>query len=219
MKKLLHIFAVVILALGLCSGAIAQQSTPLASMDFTILGIGLNVDPAYQAVPKGIASKVNTTFVSGGNTLPQSVIDQLPKDFTVRAELTGPGFQQPVNLTTRPGQGFDLPSLPILGKYTLGNIRLVDGSGTVLFGAVPQAVSVESIKDPLITSVTTRPLSLTEIRDRGVVFDNTNFTAYEFTAVLGTESKQAPITFQALIPDTHKMLDFVTAHCAQYPKC
>ncbi len=207
MRRFIYIFAALILALSLCGASSAQQSGPLTSMDFTIMGVGLNASPEYQAVPKGIASRVDTLWTSGGSALPTEIVQQLPSGFVVKAELTGPAYQTPLQLATVPGQPFDLPTLPLLGKYTLSNIRVFDSTGTVLFGASPQAVSIEAIKDPLITSVTTRPLSLTEIRDRGVVFDSSNFTAYEFTAVLGTQSNQVPISFPVLIPDTSKLLE------------
>jgi hypothetical protein len=137
-------------------------------MDFTIVGIGLNASPEYQAVPKGIASQVLTNFFAPGITLSQDVLDQMPKDYKVTGELTGPAYQAPQMLTTTPGKPFNLPTLPVLGKYTLGNIKLYDGTGKLLFGATPQAVAIESISDPLITSVTTRQLTLQEIQDRGV---------------------------------------------------
>jgi hypothetical protein len=201
MKRLLNILASLLLTLSLCGVSSAQQaSTSLATMDFTIVGIGLNASPEYQAVPKGIASQVLTNFFAPGITLSQDVLDQMPKDYKVTGELTGPAYQTPQMLTTTPGKPFMLPTLPVLGKYTLANIKLYDGSGTLLFGATPQAVTIESISDPLITSVTTRQLTLQEIQDRGVTFDSTNFTAYQFTAAIGTSSNQRPISFPVLIP-------------------
>ncbi len=38
-------------------------------------------------------------------------------------------------------------------------------------------------------SVSSRPLSLDEIRDRGIIIDESSFTAYEFTFGIGTESQ------------------------------
>jgi hypothetical protein len=201
MKKPISISAVLLLIFSLCGVSSAQQAAaPLATMDFTIVGVGLGVSPAYQAVPKGIASEVLTNYMAQNITLPQPVIDQMPKDYKVTGELTGPAYQTPLLLTTSPGKPFMLPTLPLLGKYTLGNIKLYDGTGKLLFGATPQAVAIESISDPLITSVTTRQLTLQEIQDRGVTFDSTNFTAYQFTAAIGTSSNQMPISFPVLIP-------------------
>jgi len=35
------------------------ETTPLTTLDFNIVGIGLNAGPDYQAVPKGIATHVS----------------------------------------------------------------------------------------------------------------------------------------------------------------
>ena len=99
--------------------------------------------------------------------VPPAIIAQLPSDYTVRAELTGPAYPTPKTLVTRPGTPFDIPTLALLGKHTLSNIRLVDGNGTTLFGAMPQAVIIETINDPLITEVKTRPLTTAELQERG----------------------------------------------------
>ncbi|MCE5212537.1 MAG: hypothetical protein LLG40_13420 [Deltaproteobacteria bacterium] len=180
----------------------AQEARTLTTMDFNIVGVTLSVGPDYQAVPQGIASVITTGFISNGEALPDAVLAMLPQDFKVIGEFSGPTYTTPVTLTTTPGNPFYLPSMPILGKYTLSNIRLVDSSGNALFAAVPQVVTVESISDPLITSVTTKELTLEELNELGVVFDSTNFTAYQFTAGLGLESNQVPVTFPVLIPTT-----------------
>jgi len=180
MKRLIGLLAAGI-ALFTAAFSYAESATPLAnvltSFDFNIVGVGLKASPNYQAVPKGIASQVLTAFDAGAFNV-ADIIAQLPTDYTVRAELSGPAFLTPVPLVTKPGKAFDLPSLAILGKYTLANIRLVDGQGNTLFGALPQAVAIESISDPLISSVTTRQLTLQEITDRGITFDSSNFTAF-----------------------------------------
>jgi hypothetical protein len=192
-----------LLVAALCGfgGAFAWgETTPLTTLDFNIVGIGLNAGPDYQAVPKGIATQVDTT-VDTGNFDVDLIVSQLPKDYRVKAELSGPAFLTPITLETRPGQPFDIPTLALTGKHTLNNIRLVDGKNTTLFGAVPQAVVIESINDPLITEVKTRELPLQELQDRGVTFDSTNFTAYEFTAAIATESGQVPLNLPVIIPD------------------
>jgi hypothetical protein len=203
-KRRLNILTALLLILAMAAPAFGQQARTLTSMDFTIVGVSLQAGPEYQAVPKGVASQVTTGFVSGGQPLPDAVLNMLPKDFKVIGEFTGPTYTTPLTLTTTPGSPFDLPALPLLGKYNLRNLRLVDGSGKALFAAVPQVVTVESISDPIVTSVTTRPLSLQELRDRGVTFDSTNFTVYEFTGAVGVTSSRQPIAFPVLIPNTTK---------------
>jgi len=212
MKKLFHIFVAMGLAAGLCGNASAQESEPLTRLDFSIVGVELHSSPGYQAVPRGIASQVDTAYVAAGEPLADDVVALLPKSFVVKADFTGPSYQTPLSLETKPGEPFTLPQLPILGKYTLGNIRIEDGKGNALFAAVPQAVTIESIKDPLITSVVTRPLTLQELQERGVTFDSSNFTAYEFTAAIATESGQVPISFPVLIPDSYQIPEQEAVH-------
>ena len=205
MKRRLNILTALLLILAATVPAFGQQAPrTLTSLDFTIVGVSLQVGPEYQAVPKGIASQVATGFVSGGQPLPDNVLSMLPKDFKVIGEFTGPNYTTPLILTTTPGKPFDLPTLPLIGRYTLSNVRLLDGTGKALFAAVPQVVTVESIADPIVTSVTTRPLSLQELRDRGVTFDSTNFTVYEFTGAVGFTSSHQPLKFPVLIPNTTK---------------
>jgi hypothetical protein len=197
-----------LLAIALLMASIITSASvsaqPLTSFDFNIVGLQLKADPEYQAVPKGIATQVNTFFEAGEVDL-CAILDKLPQDYTVRAELYGPAFQTPLTLVTRPGQPFDIPTLALLGKYTLSNIRLVNNGGNILFGAVPQAVTIESIDAPLISEVTTRPLTIEELQERGVTFDSSNFDAYEFTAAIGTESGRVPFNLPVLIPSGDQM--------------
>ncbi|MFA7059871.1 MAG: hypothetical protein WC156_03530, partial [Pedobacter sp.] len=66
MKRLFGTLTAAILSLGVCGTAKADIGTSLpnvlTSFDFNIVGLGLKADPPYQAVPKGIASRVNALF-------------------------------------------------------------------------------------------------------------------------------------------------------------
>lgn len=195
MRRLRLVAAFLMITMMMAVSAYGQQTQPLTNLEFNIVGVSVQVGPAYQAVPKGIASQVTTGYYSGGQSLPDNVLALMPKTFKVVGEFSGPSYTTPLTLTTTPGQPFDLPTMPVLGKYTLSNIRLVDATGKAIFAAVPVVVTIESISDPIITSVTTRQLSLQELNDRGVVFDSTNFTAYEFTGGVGLTSNQKPLSF------------------------
>ena len=200
MKKCFGLLAALILLFDISTAVAATDETPLATLDYHVVGIGLQAGPEYQAVPKGLPTQVNAGIDAQGFDV-AGIIAQLPKDYRVKAELSGPAFPTPKTLETLPGKPFDIPTLALTGKHTLNNIRLVDGQGKTLFGAVPQAVIIESINDPLITEVKTRPLTLEELQERGVTFDSSNFTAYEFTAGIATESGQVPINLPVIIPE------------------
>ena len=88
------------------------------------------------------------------------------------AELIGPSLGAPVTLTTRPGEAFRIQPLAIAGLHFLRNIRLVSGGATLL-SAQPDAVTIEVIDRILVSQVTSRALSADEIRDRGIVIDQT----------------------------------------------
>ena len=203
MNRISGVVGAILLWCGLCAFPV-QAALPevLSQFNFQIVGLGLKAAPEYQAVPKGIATQVTTGFDAGELDI-AAIIAQLPADYTVRAELSGPAYPTPKTLVTRPGTPFDIPTLALLGKHTLSNIRLVDANGTILFGATPQAVIIETINDPLITEVTTRPLTLAELQERGVTFDSSNFSAYQFSAVIATGSGQIPINLPVLIPNSN----------------
>ena len=59
----------------------------------------------------------------------------------------------------------------------------------------PQHVPVKVIEQVLVTSVKTRPLTLDEIRAKGIVLDSDDYYAFEFTLGLKLESKAVNITF------------------------
>lgn len=93
------IFLLLCLILGVTVSANSQQASfpslsSLLSLYFNVVGVKLKVSPEYQAVPKGIATQVTTGFESPNFDVSE-IAGMLPKDYTVRAELTGPAFQPP----------------------------------------------------------------------------------------------------------------------------
>jgi len=49
---------------------------------------------------------LKTNYVFPSITLPQSILDQMPKDYQVKGELTGPAYSTPMQLSTTPGKPF-----------------------------------------------------------------------------------------------------------------
>ena len=116
MRKFTSISVAVLLALGLCGVSSAQQANVLTTLNFDIVGVGVEASPDYQAVPKGIASQVNTSYVANGAAAPADLLSLLPKDYRLLADLSGPSITGALSLSTTPGQPFVLPSLPLLGR-------------------------------------------------------------------------------------------------------
>ena len=151
-------------------------------MDFTIMGLGLNASPEYQAVPKGIASRVDTAWTSGGTSLPIEVVKQLPSGFVVKAELTGPAYQSPLYLTTTASARASDASRQVRFPSAC-----MTAPALVLFGASPQAVTVRSIKDRSLRR--SRPGS-SRLRNCGTRGDrSTTQILPEFTALV----RQVPV--------------------------
>jgi hypothetical protein len=95
MKRIFGLVGAILLWCGLWVLP-AQAALPevLARLDFHIVGLGLKAAPEYQAVPKGIATQVTTGFDAGDLDV-AAIIAQLPSDYTVRAELSGPAYPTP----------------------------------------------------------------------------------------------------------------------------
>ena len=209
-------FAGLLLAVGLLGVLSARgqdEDVLFGTLDLSVVGLDLTVAPPSQAVPRGVQTTVTTNLGGTDVTIPLSALTPfLPQPLTVQGELHGPAFLTPLTLSAPAGSPITIPTLPLRGRYTLENLRLVGGgvgcsadplfrcSEEILLAASPTTVVIEAIGDVLITSVQTRPLSLQEIRDRGIVLDSSNFTVINFNAVVGIQSNRVPIEFPIILP-------------------
>jgi hypothetical protein len=97
-------------------------------------------------------------------------------------------------------------ALPIAGLGTLFVNGTLTGPGIVtprelsIDISTPSVATADVIDRVIVTSVSSRPLSLQEIQDRGIVLDASNFSAFEFTFGVGTGSNQVPISFDVAFP-------------------
>lgn len=178
----------------------ATAQTPgrfLAKEDITLLGIGLQVQPAQQTVPVNIATIVST-YLQSPNTLPAGVPPFAP-DAVVQATLRGPSYPNGLDLTAKPNTPFNIPPLGVSGLHTLENIRLVSGGQVLLYGS-PQSVTINVIDKLLVTQVTARPLTADEIRQKGIVFDQSSFQAYNFSAAFAIQNQTVNVSFPVVLP-------------------
>ena len=205
-----------VLLTGMTAAAEAQhaQARFLASEDILLYGIGLRVEPAQQTVPKDIATIVSTFLQAP--TDPGLNLPPFAPDAVVRATLRGPSFASPLELNARPNSPFNIPPLTVAGPHTLENIRLVSGGDDVLRGS-PESVRIDVIDRLLVTQVTARPLTAAEIRERGIVFDATNFQAYNFTAAFAVQGgTTVNLNFPVVLPNLQGAQD-VTLSVATIP--
>ncbi|MFZ4858365.1 MAG: Ig-like domain-containing protein [Desulfuromonadaceae bacterium] len=194
--KFIMMLSVMFQVLG--GAAIAYEGRQLASEDIILYGMGLKVEPAMQTVPKNIATIVSAYLQVP--TLPSGQIPPLPADATLKGTLRGPGLQQPLDLEVPANTPFNIPAFVTPGTYSLDNIRLISGGAVLLRGA-PESVTIEIIEKLLVTQVTARPLTAAEIREKGIVYDKSNFQAYNFTAAFAVEpGKEIKLDLPLLLP-------------------
>lgn len=188
--------------LGQAAPSQAQESqVTLTELQFFVVGMDITPNPEKQAVPKDITTTVNADVrLAAPGINFADIQDLLPDDLVVKGELRGPAYPNPLTLTTKPNVPFTLPTLPIVGIYTLENIRM-ESSGETIAAAV-NVVTIESFEKALVTQVTTRPLTIEEIQEAGILIDTSNFNVINFTAGITFQSNPIQIQFPVLIPTT-----------------
>jgi len=168
----------------------------IGSMKLVFSGVTATVDPLEPVVPKNVPDGVRIVVTAGGNPLSAAdAEDFLGGPFEIEGELSGSGLPGAKTLRSETSSLLlPIPALNVSGDYTLSNIRLVVDSKPVL-DVTPQQVPLRVIEQVLITSVKTRPLTLDELKKRGVVFDGDDVIGLEFTLAMTLESKPVNISF------------------------
>ncbi len=154
--------------------------------------------------PRDIATIVST-FLSAATQPPNGAPPFAP-DALIKATLRGPGVGNGLALTAAPNTAFNIPPLSTAGIYTLDEIRLESG-GEILMRGTPESVTIEVIEKLLVTQVTARALTAQEIREKGIVFDKSNFQAYNFTAAFAVQDNPINISFPVLLPTIKSAVD------------
>lgn len=192
--------------LGLALPAAAQTPPILTELQLDIVGVRLVVDPPALTVPKNIATQINTSLAvppAAGDEV-RDAVASLTAGAIVEAELRGPSFPA-TRITAVPGQPLPLPAFALPGDYILDNIRLVRDGETLLDATAPDGrpatfVPIHVIAEILVTSVTSRPLSLDEIKGKGIVIDETNFSAVNFEVAFNIEGAPFRIELPVALP-------------------
>jgi len=81
----------------------------------------------------------------------------------------------------------------------------------VLLRGDRESVIIDVIDKLLVTQVTARPLTAAEEREKGLVFDKTNFQAYNFSAAFAIGDNKVPVNFTVVLP-TLQGADDLGAH-------
>jgi hypothetical protein len=194
------------MALLLAAVPASAQQSPLTQLQFDIVGVRLVVDPPALTVPKNIATQINTSLVlpEGAGAAAQEAIAQLSRGALVEAQLRGPEIP-PTTFRVTPGQPIPLPAFALPGDYFLDGIRLVKDGVPLLDaqtadGRRATTIPIKVIGEILVSSVTSRPLGLDEIREKGIVIDENNFRAVNFQLALNIDGVPFNITLPAALP-------------------
>src|SRR4029077_518304 len=188
--------------------AAAQQSgaPTVTHLQFDIVGVRLVVDPPALTVPKNIATQINTSLVapSGLGTDVRDALATLTDGAQVEAELRGPSLT-PTRIAVVPGQPLPIPPLALPGDYVLDGLRLVKNGETILDattggGGPSTTIPIRVINEVLLASVTSKPLSLDDIRGKGIVIDDKNFSAVNFQVAFNIDGTPFTISAPAVLP-------------------
>ena len=191
-------FYTVVSLAWLASLALAN-ARPLATLTLEITGQGMAVTPAALSVPKGIPGSVGV-----------AIRGQIPTGAFVEAYLRGPSFPAR-RLVGAPDKPLMLPPLNLVGDYSLDNIQLVTPDGATVLQASPSSVPVRVFDEVLVSRVTSRPLSLDEIQQRGIEIDDTNFRAVEFEVAFVVDGKTFPVRLPVVAPSFKQTTEIIPA--------
>jgi hypothetical protein len=195
------------LAVALAGAVPGFAQTPtrkLGQLRLSVVGVSATLDPGSPVVPKNTASGVRVVVRSGDVELSAADVATFlgTAGYKVEALLSGPGLPFTVALPQL-AVGEPLPADPLLlplpplrvgGDYTLSNVRLTVNGESVL-EVEPATTTVKVIDQILVTSVKTRPLTLEEIKDKGIVLDSDDYLGFEFTMALSLDSKAVNFSF------------------------
>jgi hypothetical protein len=192
-----YLYLLWVLAAGLAP--VSGTEHVLTTLDYKITGQVMQVTPAALSVPKGIPGSIGV-----------SIPGEVPGGSYVEAILRGPSFPAR-RLVGQPNAPLLLPPLNLVGDYSLDGIRLVSATGETLLEGSPSTVPVRVFDEILVSRVTSRPLSLSEIGDRGIEIDDLNFRAVEFEVAFVVDGKSFPVKFPVVAPSFRQTTEIIPA--------
>ena len=184
----------------------AQEAPALVKLRFDIVGVRLVVDPPALTVPKNIPTAINTALVvpPGVTADVKDALDAVTAGAVIEAELRGPSIPA-TRITVPAGSPIPIPAFALPGDYFLDGIRLAKNGTTILDATDPDGhaattIPIKVISEVFVTSVTSRPLSLDEIRQKGILIDQTSFQTVNFQVAFNVDGKAFTIEMPAVLP-------------------
>jgi hypothetical protein len=166
----------------------------ITNASLEIQGIGLSLVAQNPPVTTGIDMPTTVQTKFGGKENDEALAIE---GLLAVGDLTGPGLDAPLELSTAPGHKFQIPGLSREGTYRLQNVRLMKGSELLQY-ATPSSAEI-IVSDLFKTTVEVRQLTPDEIRLRGIVIDQRNFEVYEYTLSFLLRGETIKIPFPVII--------------------
>ncbi len=190
---------------GLLPAPAAAQAPlrKIGEMELQLAGLGAVLDPVNPVVPKNTPAGVQVIVRAGGRQLTASEVETLVGGaFIIEAELNGPGLPRTITIPDL-ASGDPLPADPLIlplpglnlgGDYELTNIRIVSG-GRAVMGVLPEVATLKVIDQVLVTKLVTRPLTLDELKEKGIEITSKDYTGFQFSLALRLESEVVNLDF------------------------
>ena len=197
--------SLVALASGLLPAKAAAQAPlrKIGEMELQLAGLAAVLDPVNPVVPKNTPAGVQVIVRAGGRQLTASEVEGLVGGaFFIEAELNGPGLPRTITIPDLES-GDPLPADPLIlplpglntgGDYELANIRIVSG-GRAVMGVLPEVATLKVIDQVLVTRLVTRPLTLDELKEKGIEITSKDYTGFQFSLALRLESEVVNLDF------------------------
>lgn len=206
----IHIRLLAVLGCALAAVIGARAAEPLTTLNYKIVGSYLKVSPAAVAVPKGIAGSVMVEMANADGST-KLIDNTITQGAYVEATLRSPSSPAK-RLIAQVNAPLMLPALNVVGDYQLDNIRLIDAAtGEVRIEGTPSSVPVRVFEEVLVSKVTSRPLTLAEIQEKGIVIDEENFRAVEFEVAFVLDGRTIPVKFPVVAPDFKQSTEIIPA--------
>jgi hypothetical protein len=190
--------AVAGLAVALLAASTAHAQ-PLAVFEHHVVGARLQASPAELFVPKDIPGSILVQFTTA-NGSPHRDAARLGRDYHIEAVLRGPAFPA-YRLLGFPNEPLLLPPIALVGEYQIDDIRLVHtASGETRTMAAPSRIAVHVFPEVFVSQVVSRPLSIDEIAERGIVIDASSFSAVEFEATFTLAGRPFRVKLPVVTP-------------------
>ncbi|HJW32625.1 MAG TPA: hypothetical protein VJ505_04585, partial [Holophagaceae bacterium] len=164
------------------------------------MGLRLTAPTSRIDVPKDAPFSVPVgVWIGDHQATPTEAASLIPVGATLTATLTGPGIPSPVMISGDLATGLSLPGLGVEGDFTLSDIRLVKDGATVS-ETDPKTVNIHCLGEILISSVTSTPMTMQELRDAGLQLQPGDYEGRRFTMALAIGSQQVSLTVPVAVP-------------------